>query len=48
MGFGLREDGLLLMKSVETAPELPVVTDVDGPRFEGVWLEAAIRASSGS
>ena len=48
LGFGLREDGLLLMKSVETAPELPVVTDVDGPRFEGVWLEAAIRASSGS
>ena len=48
IGFELREDGLVHMKQDETAPELPVVTAVEGPRFERVWLEAAIRASSGS
>jgi purine nucleosidase len=48
IGFELREDGLLHMKPDETAPQLPVVTDVDGPRFERAWLEAVLRASSGS
>jgi purine nucleosidase len=48
IGFALREDGLLHMKPDERAPQLPVVTDVDGPRFERAWLEAVLRASSGS
>src|SRR5918992_3101967 len=48
IGFELREDGLLHMKPDEAAPHFPVVADVDGPRFEDVWLEAVIRASSGS
>ncbi|MDQ3766710.1 MAG: nucleoside hydrolase [Actinomycetota bacterium] len=41
----LRE-GRLWMKVAPDAPALRVVTEVDGPRFEEVWLEAVERASA--
>jgi hypothetical protein len=38
--------GLLRMERVPEAPALRIVTNADADRFERVWLEAAVRASS--